>query len=139
MITKTRRWTFLARPMRGEHSLWRLNDDPKGTVYVADASGNNPDTTEDGPLRLSGVLWIRRGGSAGLTADVRVLDAMGGTRGYTMLHALVALWLIENEGFKVDTHDAESLRIMAKLLSFLPPAPETPKVTPPDRLTYTRA
>lgn len=117
--TKNKRWTLLAKPMRGEHSLWRLDGDPKGVVYVADCSGRNPDRTDDGPLRLVGNLMLRKGGSMAITADVKVIAEDTEPRGYTMLHPLVALWLIENEGFEVVIKD-EDLRIVAKLLGFAP-------------------
>lgn len=118
MITQTKRWTFLARPFRGEHSLWRKAGDPTGVVYLADYSGGNPDRTDDGPLRLTGDLMLRRSGTTAIAADVRVLDAMGVVRGYTTLHPVVAMWLIENEGFEVVIKDDE-LRIVAKLLGLV--------------------
>jgi hypothetical protein len=113
--TETKRWEFLAQPKRGEHSLWRKAGDPKGVVYLADCSGNNPSNTEDGPLCLVGDLRLGRGGTVGIVANVAVQDAMAVQQGYTMLHPLVAIWLIENEGFKAVIKNDE-LRLMAKLI-----------------------
>lgn len=116
MITvKNKRWTLLARPRKGEHSIWRLDGDPKGVVYVADCSGGNPDRTEDGPLRLVGDLKIHKGGTSGALITVRVVSEDTTPRGFTMLHPSVALWLVEHEGFKVVIAD-DDLRTVAKLV-----------------------
>lgn len=113
MLTKQRRWTLLARPMKGEHSLWRREGD--AGVWLADCSGRNPEYTDDGPLRLVGELRLGRGGSMGVVANVCVQDVMGRQQGYTMLHPLVAIWLIEHEGFKAVIKNDE-LRVTAKLI-----------------------
>jgi hypothetical protein len=115
MLTKNKRWTLLAKPQKGEHSLWRRDGDPKGVVYIADCSGRNPDHAEDGPLRLVGNLRLHQGGSLGITAWVSVIAEDTSPRGHTMLHPAVALWLVENEGFRAVIGDG-NLRIVAKLL-----------------------
>lgn len=115
MTTKPKRWTLLAKPQKGEHALWRREDDPKGVVYISDSSGGDPDSTEDGPLRLVGDLRLHQGGSLGITAWVEVVAEDGSPRGHTMLHAAVTLWLVEHEGFRAVIRDG-NLRIVEALL-----------------------
>lgn len=49
------KWTFLTKPSKGGHSFYRLTDDrpPRFDVYIGDDSGQNPDLTDDGPLRVN--------------------------------------------------------------------------------------
>lgn len=92
------KWTFLARPVKGEHSLWTREGDDR--VFIADCSGRTPDQTDDGPLALDTRLILCKGHSKVFSAYVAVTKE-DDSRGHTALGPEVAQWLVVNRGFTV--------------------------------------
>jgi hypothetical protein len=68
-----------------------------GRIYVADRSGNTPDSTDVGPMRLSGPLSADRYG-----VNVEVIDDHG-SASPRRLGFDEALWVSQFFGFRINT------------------------------------